>query len=161
MRTPLTSIIGFAELLRESPQSDADVRLARYAENILISGRILLEIINDLLDLAKLEAGKTELRIESVRVEDLCGTLLDYVRPLADKKKVRLIQEADQGLPAVFTDRGRLRQILFNLLSNAIKFTPEGGRVWLGAERVDDQHVRLWARDTGPGIAPERSAGHF
>lgn len=155
LRTPLTSIIGFAELIREGPAAESNGRIARYAENILISGRILLEIINDLLDLAKIEAGKIELSLESVDVADTCRTLLDFVRPQADKKRLVLEMEEGDDLPILITDRGRLRQILFNLLSNAIKFTPPEGRVVLRVERVDHDHVRLAVRDTGPGIAEE------
>ncbi len=155
LRTPLTSIIGFAELLREGPQETDHSRTLRYAENILISGRILLEIINDLLDLAKIEAGRVELRVESVQVRELCSTLLDYLRPLADKRNLKLDLQAEDGLPAVFTDRGKLQQILFNLLSNAVKFTPEGGQIWLATRRLDETHIHLAVRDTGPGIAPE------
>ncbi len=155
LRTPLTSIIGFAELLRETPQGDGDPRTLRYAENILISGRILLEIINDLLDLAKIEAGRTELRLESVALAGLCATLLDHVRPLADRKRLTLELAAEDGLPPVTTDPGKLRQILFNLLSNAIKFSPEGGLVRLSARRDGDSRVHLAVRDTGPGIATE------
>lgn len=155
LRTPLTSIIGFAELLREGPAGDGDPRTLRYAENILISGRILLEIINDLLDLAKIEAGKTDLRIESVQLGALCAALADHVRPLADRKKLQLEQDIEDALPAVFTDAGKLRQILFNLMSNAIKFTPEGGRIRLAARRCDDARLQLAVQDTGPGIAPE------
>jgi two-component system, NarL family, sensor histidine kinase BarA len=155
LRTPLTSIIGFAELLREGPPGEGDARTLRYAENILISGRILLEIINDLLDLAKIEAGKVDLRIETVPLADLCGTMLDHVRPLADRKKLQLELQAEDGLPAVFTDAGKLRQVLFNLLSNAIKFTPDEGRVSLGIRRLDETRVEVAVHDTGPGIAPE------
>jgi two-component system sensor histidine kinase BarA len=155
LRTPLTSIIGFAELLRESPAGDGDSRTLRYAENILISGRILLEIINDLLDLAKIEAGKTELRIESVQVGSVCGMLLDHVRPLADRKKLQLELEVEEGLPVLLTDGGKLRQVLFNLMSNAIKFSPEGGRVWLRSRRYDAAQVEIAVQDAGPGIAPE------
>ncbi len=155
LRTPLTSIIGFAELLREGPAGDGDSRTLRYAENILISGRILLEIINDLLDLAKIEAGKTELRIESVQVGGVCNMLLDHVRPLADRKKLQVMLEVEDGLPALLTDGGKLRQVLFNLMSNAVKFTPEGGQVWLRARRHDEGHVEVAIQDTGPGIAPE------
>src|SRR5262245_37804337 len=135
LRTPLTSIIGFAELLRENPSAESNGKTARYAENILISGRILLEIINDLLDLAKIEAGKVELKLEPVRLTDVCQTLADFMRPLADKKPLDLTVEIADDLPILIIDRGRLRQILFNLLSNAIKFTPEGGRVTLRAAR--------------------------
>lgn len=155
LRTPLTSIIGFAELLRESPQGDGDTRTLRYAENILISGRILLEIINDLLDLAKIEAGKTELRVEAVQLPSLCGMLLDHLRPLADRRQLQLTLEAEENLPSLFTDPGKLRQILFNLLSNAVKFTPEGGRVWLRLRRAEGNGAILSVQDTGPGIAPE------
>ena len=155
LRTPLTSIIGFAELLREGPQGAGDGRAARYAENILISGRILLEIIDDLLDLAKIEAGKVELQLEPVRVEELCSTLMDFTRPVADKKSIRVEFQADESFPILITDRGRLRQVLFNLLSNAIKFTPENGQVRLLARRLDQGQVRLAVSDTGPWIAPE------
>jgi signal transduction histidine kinase len=153
LRTPLTSIIGFAELLREGPLGEAGGRTARYAENILISGRILLEIINDLLDLAKIEAGKVELHLAPVQLDDLCNTLIDFVRPTADKKKIDIAAVIGPDLPTLLTDRGKLRQILFNLLSNAIKFSPEGGRVRLAAERLNAEEVRLSISDTGPGIA--------
>jgi two-component system sensor histidine kinase BarA len=161
LRTPLTSIIGFAELLREGPRPDGDGRAARYAENILISGRILLEIIDDLLDLAKIEAGKVELRLEPVRVQELCATLLGFTRPTADKKNIRVDFRADESFPILITDRGRLRQVLFNLLSNALKFTPEGGQVRLAAERLDQGQVRLSVSDTGPGVPPEDQAMIF
>lgn len=158
LRTPLTSIIGFAELLREGPAVEGNGKLARYAENILISGRILLEIINDLLDLAKIEAGRVELHLENVRLEELSATLIDFTRPLADKKQLELSLNADDELPVVVTDRGKLRQILFNLVSNAIKFTPEAGRITLRVAREGPDHVRLSVSDTGPGIAPEHQA---
>ena len=161
LRTPLTSIIGFAELLREGSSSEQDPRHLRFAENILISGRILLEIINDLLDLAKIEANRVELRIESVSLPEVCGGLVDFMRPLADKRQIGVMLEAPDGLPAVFTDRGRLRQVLFNLMSNAIKFTPEKGRVWLRIERVDETHVRMAVQDTGPGIPREKHEAIF
>ncbi len=156
LRTPLTSIIGFAELLRETPPqaADRDVKFARYAENILISGRILLEIINDLLDLAKIEAGKVELRLEPVDVRELCATLVDFMRPGADKKRQTLELRSEDGLPPLMSDRGRLRQILFNLLSNAVKFTPDEGRVVLTAERAGDD-ILLSVEDSGPGVNPE------
>ncbi len=155
LRTPLTSIIGFAELLREGPTADSDGKVRRYAENILISGRILLEIVNDLLDLAKIEANKVELRLEPVRVEELCETLIEFIRPLAGEKNIEPVLEIQGELPLLITDRGRLRQILFNLLSNAIKYSPQGGRVRLSARRLDEHTVELAVTDNGPGIAPE------
>lgn len=155
LRTPLTSIIGFAELLREGPGAEEGTKAARYAENILISGRILLEIINDLLDLVKIEAGKVEVRRMRVDLGSLCTSLLDFMRPTAEKKELRLALVVDDALPALHTDGGRVRQILFNLLSNAVKFTPPKGLVELTARRDGDEHVHLAVRDSGPGIAPE------
>ena len=152
LRTPLTNIIGFAELLREAPRRAEDERTSRYSENILISGRILLEIINDLLDLAKIEAGKADIKLESVWAEDVCSTLIDIMRPQADAKRLQLEFAPQESLPILITDRGKLRQILFNLLSNAIKFTPEAGRIALSIVRADQDHVRIAVRDSGPGI---------
>ncbi|MGE0481785.1 MAG: ATP-binding protein [Phycisphaerae bacterium] len=155
LRTPLTSIIGFAELLLESQAGESGDRTTRFAQNILISGRILLEIINDLLDLAKIEAGRVELHLEPVSARELCSALQDFLRPLADKKSILLVVDADDDLPAIRTDRKVLRQILFNFMSNAVKFTPEGGQVRLSARATDESHVRFAVSDTGPGIARE------
>jgi len=160
LRTPLTTIIGFAELLREGPEA-ANTRTARYAENILISGRILLEIINDLLDLAKIEAGRMELRVAPLDLRELCATLLDFMRPLAERKKLDVALDTDGELPALHTDESKLRQILYNLLSNAIKFTPEGGKVRLAARRAGEKHVRIEVSDTGPGIPLEHQETIF
>ncbi len=160
LRTPLTSIIGFAELLREGSEP-ADPRTLRYAENILISGRILLEIINDLLDLAKIEANKLDLRIEPVDLGEVCSTLADFMRPLADKKALTFSVEIESDLPKLQTDRGRLRQVLFNLLSNAIKFTPERGQIWLRALRAGENVLRVEVQDTGPGVPPEHQQTIF
>lgn len=157
LRTPLTSIIGFAELLRESA-GDESSKQARYAENILISGRILLEIINDLLDLAKIEAGKVEMKIEPLAPVDVCTPLIDFMRPIADKRRIHLHLEVEPEIPAMLSDRGKLRQVLFNLLSNAIKFSPEGGVVSLNLRRDGDARVRFEVVDAGPGIAPEHHA---
>ncbi|MBI3760059.1 MAG: two-component sensor histidine kinase, partial [Deltaproteobacteria bacterium] len=161
LRTPLTSIIGFAELIREGPLLEANGKVSRYSENILISGRILLEIINDLLDLAKIEAGKVELRLTTVRPAEVCSTLVDFMRPQADKKNLQLACEFAPDLPNITTDRGRLRQILFNLLSNAIKFTPEGGQVTLRVYSPADGGLRIEVSDTGPGVAAEHHAVIF
>ena len=158
LRTPLTSIIGFAELVREGPASVESPRTSRYAENILISGRILLEIINDLLDLAKIEAGKSELQLETVHLDAVCSTLVDFIQPQADKNKLRLSLDLQEGLPMLITDRGKIRQILFNLLSNAVKFTPENGLVTLRARRDGNDCVRIDVSDTGPGISAEHQS---
>lgn len=161
LRTPLTSIIGFAELLSESSGQEQGGKPSRYAENILISGRILLEIINDLLDLAKIEAGRVELHLESVRLSELVESLVEFMRPVADKKGQELLLTAEESLPILITDRGKLRQILFNLLSNALKFTPEDGRVTVRITREGADRVRIAITDTGPGIASEHQAMIF
>jgi signal transduction histidine kinase len=159
LRTPLTSIIGFADLLRDAASSESAVektRLARYAHNILTSGRGLLDIINDLLDLAKIEAGRIELHRNMFAVRDVCEALYDLTRPLFDKKEIRFEMQLSEDLPMMNSDPGKLRQILYNLLSNANKYTPEGGRVGLVADLVDEGRVvRLCVSDTGPGISPE------
>lgn len=154
LRTPLVSIIGFAELLRdawENPKADRR-RLARYTENILSSGRSLLDIINDLLDLAKIEAGKMEFHLSEFSISELCKDLIDFVRPLADKRNQRLDLRLAADLPRCHSDSGKIKQILYNLLSNAVKFTPTGGSVSLSVERNANDRVRLIVRDTGPGI---------
>jgi len=157
LRTPLVSIIGFAELLRDAwinPEADR-TRLARYAENILISGRSLLEIINDLLDLTKIEAGKMELHLSDFSVADLCRDLVDFLRPLADKKNQELTLEVADDLPGCHGDSGKVRQILYNLLSNALKFTPPDGSIRLTLRPGEEGIIRISVRDTGPGISAE------
>ncbi|MBL8879337.1 MAG: HAMP domain-containing protein [Phycisphaerales bacterium] len=153
LRTPLTSIIGFAELIHESPQAESNPKTARYTENILISGRILLEMINDLLDLAKIEAGRMTVNLTDVDVTDLCEALLEFVRREADKRELRLELDTADDVPVIHTDRARVRQVLMNLLSNAIKFTPEGGLIRMVLRRAGDERVRIEVTDTGPGIA--------
>jgi signal transduction histidine kinase len=160
LRTPLTSIIGFAELLREAATSQGG-RTLRYAENIMSSGRMLLGLINDLLDLAKIEAGKLEMHIATLDMAELCRNLADFVRPLADKKSLQLVTDLSEDIPPVTSDPGRIQQILYNLLSNAIKFTPEGGRVELTLRRVDEDSLCVAVRDTGIGIAPDQLAHVF
>ncbi|MBI4581566.1 MAG: HAMP domain-containing histidine kinase, partial [Planctomycetes bacterium] len=160
LRTPLTSIIGFADLLRDAASSDSATdrtRLARYAHNILSSGRNLLDIINDLLDLAKIEAGRIELHRAMFSLRDVCEALYDLTRPLFDKKQIAFETDLADDLPMLNSDAGKLRQILYNLLSNASKYTPEGGRVRMVVEAVNDgRQVRLSVADTGPGIAPDQ-----
>ena len=158
LRTPLVSIIGFAELVRdamETPPKDR-TRPARYADNILASGRMLLDIINDLLDLAKIEAGKIELHLSHFYMADVCEKLMDFVRPLAEKKNLQISATVAPGLPQFHSDSGKINQILYNLLSNAIKFTPSGGRVGLEVRPQGDGAIELRVWDTGSGIPEEK-----
>jgi signal transduction histidine kinase len=158
LRTPLNSIIGFAELLEELARGDeaADPKRARYLENILTSGRSLLEMINELLEMAKIEAGRIELGIEQTSLADLVEGLQAIMRPQAETKEITVETHVARTLPAVETDPGKLQQILYNFLSNAIKFSPRQETVTITAERVtrqdQSQGVRIGITDRGPGI---------
>jgi signal transduction histidine kinase len=158
LRTPLNSIIGFSDVLGSIEALDD--RQKRYVANIRSSGRMLLEMINDILDLAKIEAGKMEVRPAPLRVESVVSAQCDMVRPLAERKRIELSYEVGSGLDAVVQDQPKVQQVLANLLSNAVKFTPEGGRVAVRAEAepVAESavpHWRLEVVDTGVGIAEE------
>jgi signal transduction histidine kinase len=156
LRTPLNSVIGFADLLTE----DENDRIRRYGQNISAAARSLLGMINDLLDLAKIEAGKAEVRVDKVSVTDMCQMILTLMKPLADKKQLELRLSLGEGIPLILTDAGKLQQILHNLVSNAIKFTPAGGQVAVTAEKEtarregrDVEEVAVTVVDTGSGIA--------
>ena len=160
LRTPLSSIIGFAELLREAASAEGG-RKHRYAENIMSSGRMLLGLINDLLDLAKIEAGKLDLHLTSVDMPEMARNLIDFMRPLADKKSLQLTSEIPDNIPTITSDSGRIQQILYNLLSNAVKFTPEGGLIELKLGRMEKDQVVVKVRDTGVGIPPDQLSRVF
>lgn len=159
-RTPLNAILGFAELLREKPAADAE-KSRRWAENIISSGRSLLNMINDLLDLAKAEAGKMELRVEKTSIPQLLEGLTAFFSPLTEKKMIKVRLQVADTIPLVQTDSAKVQQILYNLLSNAIKFTPEQGRIGIKAAMLDDVTVRIAVTDTGPGISEENLAKIF
>jgi signal transduction histidine kinase len=152
LRTPLNSIIGFSEVLAGSDQINE--RQRRYAANIQSSGKMLLSMINDILDLAKIESGKMEVRTEDFSIRDVCEGLSNLCRPIAERKSITLEYRIDDAIPLMRQDPVKLRQILYNLLSNAIKFTPEGGRVTLRA-RAEGRFVVIEVEDTGIGIAEE------
>ncbi len=153
LRTPLNSIIGFSEVLQGI--SALNDKQKRYASNIQKSGRVLLEMINDILDLAKMEAGKMEIRPTEFRLDTLVQAQCDMVRALAEDKNIDLVVKVNRDLPAVYQDQAKIQQILTNLLSNAIKFTPEGGRIEVTADRDDEGRLVLTVADTGVGIAEE------
>jgi signal transduction histidine kinase len=152
LRTPLNSIIGFSEVLVGNEQLNE--RQRRYASNIQNSGKMLLGMINDILDLAKIESGKMEVRTEDFSIRDVCEALTSLARPIAERKNIDLDCRLDEAIPLLRQDPGKLRQILYNLLSNAIKFTPEGGRVSIRA-RSEGRFVVIDVTDTGIGIAEE------
>jgi signal transduction histidine kinase len=159
LRTPLNSIIGFSDVL--SAIDALDERQRRYVKNIQKSGRMLLDMINDILDLAKIESGRMELRLTDFRLEAVVAAQCDMARPLAEKKNIDLDVEVDDDLPEMRQDQGKIQQILNNLLSNAIKFTPEGGRIVVSAQKLDDRYASLVVSDTGVGIAPQDQTAIF
>lgn len=154
-RTPLNAILGFAQVLREKPGLLRRDKGRRYAENILTSGNRLLAMINDLLDLAKTQAGKMELHIEKVSLAQLCESVATSFSLLAKKNRIKMHTEIDPEVPIVSTDGGKVQQILYNFLSNAIKFTPPRGQIEISVSMADEDTVRLAVSDTGCGVADE------
>ncbi|MGF1629995.1 MAG: ATP-binding protein [Kiloniellaceae bacterium] len=155
LRTPLNAILGFSEILKSQlPQADSDQTRREYADSIWTSGRHLLNIVNDVLDMSKVEAGEMNLDREAFDPVALMESCLRLVEQQAEQQGVELISNIAGDLPAAFGDERRIKQVLINLLSNAIKFTPEGGRVslWLGA--ADDATLEYSVADSGIGIAP-------
>jgi len=191
LRTPLNSIIGFAELLMDHAKADSEkpdappsvAKRVRYLSNIISAGQGLLALINSILEMARIEAGKVDVKVERMNLHDACEGLLGLIQPLADKRGVVLTLEVADDVPGVMTDVKRFQQIVFNFLANAVKFVePESrtGRVpqvTLRAERLvasataAEERVRVSVIDNGPGIPREdqqrifekfyqRDAGH-
>jgi PAS domain S-box-containing protein len=154
LRTPLNAIIGFSELLQDGRIGEVSEQQREILEDILIGARHLLSLINDILDISKIEAGKMEFRPERVDIAALVKEVLDVVRPLADKKDIRLSSAAPVGVTGLI-DATRFKQVLYNYLSNAVKFTPDRGQVMLRVEPKGNAALRIEVEDTGIGIAPE------
>lgn len=155
LRTPLNGILGFAQVLQDDPRLAADQR--EQVRIIHAAGGHLLSLVNSLLDLSKIEAGRMELALRPVRLQHLLEGCVGLLSLEAARKTIALRMDFDASLPvAVMVDPTRLRQMMLNLLSNAVKFTPAGGAVTLAVRPLPDGEVRLEVRDTGPGIAPEQ-----
>jgi PAS domain S-box-containing protein len=161
LRTPLNAIIGFAELMHRGKAGPISAVHREYLGDILSSSQHLLQLINDILDLAKVESGKMELRPETVDLASLLGEVRDVVRGLAVSKRLRLETHVDSEVATVTVDPGRVKQILYNYLSNAIKFTPEEGRVEVRILPEGPELFRIDVEDTGVGIAPEQLGSLF
>jgi signal transduction histidine kinase/DNA-binding response OmpR family regulator len=153
LRTPLNAVLGFSELLADVRYGGLTERQARYVNHIHTSGQHLLSLINDILDLSKIEAGRLQLSIENVSVDLCVAEVCESLQPLVDKNEHRLIHNIPPGL-VVRADGMRVRQMLMNLLGNAIKFTPKGGKIELAARHLADA-VQIEVKDSGPGIPPE------
>ncbi len=167
LRTPLNAIIGFSEVLSDKTFGDLNERQLKYSNNILTSGRTLLQLINDILDLAKVEAGRMELARASFAVGKSLRDVQTIVKTLANKKSIRLECQVGPDLPPLYADEAKFKQVMYNLLSNAIKFTPEGGRVTVTAVCQNEANgdcsgatanaragraIRVAVTDTGIGI---------
>lgn len=156
LRTPLNAVIGFSNILRMSEtKTDADNERLEFATHIHDSGQHLLSLINDLLDLSKIEAGMEELREEPIDVHELAQAAEKMIVNRAQEAGVELRRDIPTAFPKVMADRRKLLQVLINLLSNAVKFTEKGGRATLICEMADDGGIVLKVKDTGIGIAPE------
>jgi signal transduction histidine kinase len=154
LRTPLNAVIGFSEILLERMFGDVNEKQEEYLNDILASARHLLSLINDILDLTKIEAGRMELDLEHFDVSVAIENALVLVRERALRKALSLDWKTDSKLGAIRADQRKFKQILLNLLSNAVKFTPEGGRITVDAG-VSNGEATISVIDTGIGIAPE------
>jgi GAF domain-containing protein len=154
LRTPLNAIIGFSEVLQEKLFGELNEKQAEYTDDILSSGRHLLSLINEILDLSKVEAGRMELELSKFDLPLAIENARTFVRERATKHGINLDVTVDERLGDYVGDERKIKQILLNLLSNAVKFTPEGGRIGISARQVNGS-VEISVSDTGIGIAPD------
>lgn len=159
LRTPLHTIIGFSELLREHMGGALNEKQSRFVSHINEAGQHLLTLINDILDLSKIEAGRLELHKETIEAAEGIEEVLASLRPLGERKRIVIENQVEREMD-ICADPVRYKQILFNLLSNAIKFTPDGGRVWIEGKR-ENRFARISVSDTGIGLPPEEHDAIF
>lgn len=160
LRTPLNSINGFSEVLYDETFGPLNEKQKKYVFNVLTSGKYLLQLINQIIDMAKVEAGKMKLSLSSVPAKHLLNEIALLVADMADKKRLEMTIDIAETLPDIQADELRFKEIVVNLLSNAVKFTPEGGRIGIRARKLDtDIEVLVW--DTGVGIAAENMTKIF
>ena len=155
LRTPLTSIKSLAENLLEGLAGPLNEKQHHYASRIQLNAGQLTRMLNELLDLSKIEAGKMELRPTVLPLQELANDLLEVFQPLAQRKSILMDIGSMERMPKVRADRDKLYEVLANLLENAIKFTPSGGRVQIGAQVLDDRYIKIGVSDTGCGIPAE------
>src|SRR5262249_5047158 len=160
LRTPLNAIIGFSEVLNERMFGELNEKRAEDLKDIYASGQHLLSLINDILDLSKVEAGRMELEAADFDLPSAIENALILVRERATRRGITLGRTIDDRLGIVRGDERKVKQVLLNLLSNALKFTPEGGRIDVSA-RLQDGAAEIAVADTGVGIAPEDQGAIF
>jgi two-component system sensor histidine kinase BarA len=157
LRTPLSVIIGFSDLLNSAPLTE---KQQKWLDNINSSGKHLLNLLNDVLELAKIEAGKMQVKLEDFSIKEVCESVVNIFKQQAENKRLLLDCNVQSDIPMLKQDPQKLRQILWNLLSNAVKFTPEGGRINVSVRRLNGD-LELVVADTGIGIALEDQASVF
>jgi signal transduction histidine kinase len=160
LRTPLTAIIGFSEVLSQKVFGEMNDKQSEYMDDIISSGRHLLSLINDILDLSKVEAGRMDLDLNRFDVPMAIENALILIRERATRHAIKVQHHVDERLGEIVGDERKFKQILLNLLSNAVKFTPEGGRIDVDAALSKDS-VEISVSDTGIGIAPEHQETIF
>jgi len=158
LRTPLNAIIGFSDIMSAQPHGEIEPQYREYLADINQSGRHLLQLINDILDVARLDVGRLTLRDEEIAVAALVGSATNMVRERAEIGGIELVVSLAPDLPPLWVDTRRLKQVLVNVLANAVKFTHKGGRVEIAAQKAEDGGLRFVVGDTGIGIAPEQLA---
>jgi len=165
LRTPLNAIIGFSQLLEEQKGGPLNERQRKYVRNILVSGRQLLELIDNVLDLTRVEAARMSLQLSLADVGTILNDMQSLVRHLAEKKQLGMTIEIDETVPPITADQPKVKQVLFSLLSNAIKFTPDGGQVRVTARRAPSGTAEEWIEiavaDTGIGIPLDQQEDVF
>jgi two-component system CheB/CheR fusion protein len=154
LRTPLNSINGFSEVLYDETFGPLNEKQKKYVNNVLTSGKHLLLLINQILDMAKVEAGKMKLALSSLPMKGLLNEISLLVADMVSKKQLLMILEIDEDLPNIEADELKVKEIIYNLLSNAVKFTPEGGKIGMRAKK-EGLGIEVVVWDTGVGIAPE------
>jgi Amt family ammonium transporter len=154
LRTPLNSVIGFAEVLQDKKFGQLSEKQAKYLDNILTSGRHLLGLINDILDLSKIEAGKMELALSEFSFSELVDGVMVILKEIASRKSIIIKSHIEPKVPVINADERKIKQIMYNLLSNAVKFTPDGGKIDIRAD-LNDKELRVSVADTGIGIKQE------
>ncbi len=160
LRNPLNTIIGFAEMLETEMFGTLNDRQKDYAASILSASNHLLDLINDIIDLAAIDAGKLDLEVAKINVAKTLENAATYAALKAEDSAIGLKLDIDEDVGSMIADEKRIKQVLFNLLANAFAFTDEGGEVVLGASR-DGNTIRLWVQDTGRGVSPEDQAKAF
>lgn len=160
LRTPLNSIIGFADLLHEQVYGELNEKQLKSVGNISKSGKHLLNLINGILDLSKVEAGKMELSYKQFELASKLSIIKNLLSPIADRKNLQIEIDMDSSLSSIYADEARFVQVMYNLVDNAIKFSYDNGFVKIGARKKGDM-VEITVKDTGIGIKPENQSKLF